>query len=119
MSNLSRNALRQRRHSRVRRKVAGTQDCPRLAVFRSSRHIYGQIIDDLAGNTIAAASSLDASLRSEKLAPKDMAKRVGALCAERAAEKGVTCVVFDRGGYQYHGRVAAFAEGAREKGLNF
>lgn len=90
-----------------------------MAVFRSSKHIYAQVIDDVVGHTLVAANSLDKTLRNEKLAPKELAKRVGELCAERAAEKGITEVVFDRGGYLYHGRIAALAEGAREKGLNF
>ena len=115
----SRNSLRQRRHRRVRRTVSGSAERPRLAVFRSSKHIYAQVIDDLAGSTLVAASSLEPVLRNEGLSPLDMARRVGELCAERAAEKGVTQVVFDRGGYQYHGRVAALAEGARQKGLEF
>lgn len=119
MSSKSRNALRQRRHARVRRIVSGTSERPRLVVFRSSRHIYAQVIDDLAGNTLVSASSLEATLRGEKMAPKDMAKRVGELCAERASNIGVTAVVFDRGGYLFHGRVAALAEGARSKGLEF
>lgn len=115
----SKNTLRQRRHRRVRRNVAGSTERPRLVVFRSSRHIYAQVIDDLQGTTLVSASSLEASLKNEEISPKDMAKRVGELCAERAAEKGVTQVVFDRGGYKYHGRIAALAEGAREKGLDF
>ncbi len=119
MSNLSRNSLRKRRHARIRRNVVGTVERPRLVVFRSSRHIYAQVINDETGTTLVAASSLEPALRAEKAAPKDMAKRVGELCAERAQEKGVTTVVFDRAGYQYHGRVAALAEGAREKGLEF
>ena len=115
----SRNSLRLRRHRRVRRTVTGSVGRPRLAVFRSSKHIYAQVIDDLQGATLVSASSLEPALRNEELKPLDMARRVGELCAERATEKGVTQVVFDRGGYQYHGRVAALAEGAREKGLDF
>jgi large subunit ribosomal protein L18 len=115
----SRNTLRLRRHRRVRKTVSGSTHRPRLAVFRSSKHIYAQVIDDHSGTTLVAASSLEPSLRSESLKPLDMARRVGELCAERASEKGVTEVVFDRGGYQYHGRVAALADGAREKGLEF
>ncbi|SNB63028.1 LSU ribosomal protein L18P [Arboricoccus pini] len=94
---------------------------PRLSVFRSGRHIYGQIIDDVAGRTLAAASSLDKDLRTEsKLgADKEAAKRVGQLLAERAKAVGVEAVVFDRGGYKYHGRVQALADGAREAGLSF
>ncbi len=115
----SRNSLRLRRHRRVRRTVSGSNERPRLAVFRSSKHIYAQVIDDQAGATVVAVSSLDPALRTQELSPMDMARRVGEVCAERAAEKGVTRVVFDRGGYQYHGRVAALAEGARQKGLEF
>ena len=115
----SRNSLRQVRHRRVRRTVAGSAERPRLVVFRSSKHIYAQVIDDTQGMTLVSASSLEAGLREAEMTPKDMARRVGELCAERATEKGVTQVVFDRGGYKYHGRVAALAEGAREKGLDF
>lgn len=116
---ISRNVLRQRRHARIRKKVSGTAEFPRLAVFRSSKHIYAQIIDDQIGHTIASASSLEKALRGEEVSPTDMAKRVGQLCAQRAKEQGITSVVFDRGGYQFHGRVAALAEGAREQGLEF
>jgi large subunit ribosomal protein L18 len=96
-------------------------DRPRLSVFRSSQHIYGQIIDDARGRTLAAASSLDKALRAELKsgADRDAAKRVGLLLAERARAAGVERVVFDRGGYRYHGRVQALAEGAREGGLSF
>ncbi|MGM9999057.1 MAG: 50S ribosomal protein L18 [Candidatus Bruticola sp.] len=118
-NNVSRNVLRQRRHARIRKNVSGTAEYPRLAVFRSSRHVYAQVIDDQAGHTLASASSLDKALRDEKVSPTEMAKRVGMLCAQRAQEKGINSVVFDRGGYQFHGRVAALAEGAREQGLEF
>ncbi|MCR4784432.1 MAG: 50S ribosomal protein L18 [bacterium] len=119
MSTFSRNISRQRRHARIRRKVSGTAEYPRLAVFRSSRHIYAQVIDDQVGHTLVSASSLEKDLRNEDISPIEMAKRVGARCAERAMEKGINSVVFDRGGYQFHGRVAALAEGAREQGLEF
>ena len=118
-SKISRNVLRLRRHTRIRKKVSGTAEYPRLAVFRSSKHIYAQIIDDQIGHTIASASSLEKALSGVEVSPTEMAKRVGQLCAQRAQEKGITSVVFDRGGYQVHGRVAALAEGAREQGLEF
>ena len=111
--------LKQRRHSRVRRKVAGTPERPRLAVFRSNRHIVAQVIDDNAGRTIAAASSLEASLRGGATGNVAAATAVGRLVAERAKQQGVDKVVFDRGASRYHGRVAALAEAAREAGLEF
>jgi large subunit ribosomal protein L18 len=109
---------RLRRHRRVRKKVVGTAARPRLAVFRSNKHISVQVIDDLAGRTLAAASSTEAALRGST-GNADSAKQVGALVAERAKAAGITKVVFDRGGYLYHGRVAALAEAAREAGLEF
>lgn len=113
---------RKRRHVRVRAKVSGTQQRPRLNVFRSSAHIYAQVIDDLAGHTLVAASDLEKDL-IEKLgadATKTVrAKAVGELIAERAKAAGITSVVFDRGGFLYHGRVRAVADGAREGGLDF
>ena len=111
--------LRQRRHARVRTKVAGTPQRPRLAVFRSHRHIVAQVIDDVAGHTIAAASTVEATLRTGPTGNVDAAAQVGRLVAERAREKGITAVVFDRGASRYHGRVAALAEAAREAGLEF
>lgn len=109
-----------RRHQRVRKRVGGTAERPRLAVFRSDRHIYAQIIDDQAGRTLAAASSLEAAFRAEQRGNNiPAAQRVGKLLAERAVAAGVGKVVFDRGGYLYHGRVKALAEGAREGGLEF
>ena len=110
---------RQRRHARVRKKVAGTANRPRLAVFRSNRHISAQVIDDRAGVTLAAASSVEPSMRATAHGNIDEAKKVGALLAERAKAKGITAVVFDRGGYLYHGRVAALADSARAAGLEF
>ncbi len=107
---------RQRIHLRVRKKVSGTPERPRLSVFRSNKEIYCQIIDDLKGHTLAAASSLDSSVAGSKT---EQAKAVGQLIAERAKSAGVETVIFDRGGYLYHGRVKALAEGAREGGLNF
>ena len=107
------------RHARVRKKVSGTAECPRLCVFRSRQNIYAQIIDDVAGNTLVSASSLDAELKANYGGNKEAAKAVGALIAKKAAEKGITEVVFDRGGYVYHGRVQELAEAAREGGLKF
>jgi large subunit ribosomal protein L18 len=104
-----------KRHRRVRKHVAGTPDRPRLAVFRSNRHIYAQVIDDLAGVTVAAASSLDDGVAGGS--KSDTAKKVGELVARRATEAGVSKVVLDRGGNLYHGRVKALADGARETGL--
>ena len=112
-------AARQRRHLRLRKKVLGTAERPRLAVYRSLSHIYAQVIDDTAGRTLAAASDLEADLKSADGSKSDVAKRVGALVAERARSAGVSQVVFDRGGFQYHGRVKALADAAREAGLSF
>lgn len=113
--------LRERRHRRIRNKVRGTAERPRLNVFRSDRHIYAQVIDDTAGTTIVAASTLDPELR-EQLAyggNVEAAKAVGRLVAERALARGIKRVAFDRGGFLYHGRVAALADAAREAGLEF
>jgi large subunit ribosomal protein L18 len=109
---------RSRRHARVRKHVRGTADRPRLAVFRSNRHISAQVIDDRAGATLAAASTYEAGLRDGS-SNKDAATRVGRLVAERARAAGIERVVFDRGGFLYHGRVAAVAEAARDAGLEF
>jgi large subunit ribosomal protein L18 len=108
-----------KRHARLRKKVQGTQERPRLAVKRSARHIVVQVIDDLAGHTLASASSLEADVRGVDGDKKARAAAVGKLVAERAREAGVTAVVFDRGGYDYHGRIAALADAAREGGLEF
>ncbi|HET6875131.1 MAG TPA: 50S ribosomal protein L18 [Acidimicrobiales bacterium] len=108
---------RRRRHARVRRTVAGTPDRPRLAVYRSNRHIAAQVIDDSTGRTLASASTLEADLRSGATGNKDAAARVGRLVAERAKSAGIDRVVFDRGGNLYHGRVAAVADAARDAGL--
>lgn len=110
---------RKARHARVRNKLHGTAECPRMAVYRSGKHIYAQFINDDSGVTLAAASSLDKSIRAGQGTFTERARQVGELAGERASEKGITDVVFDRGGFKYHGRVAALAEGAREKGLNF
>jgi large subunit ribosomal protein L18 len=108
---------RARIHRRIRKKIAGTTARPRLCVYRSNKSIYAQIIDDSMGHTLAAATSRDAAVAK---APKsDMAKEVGKLIADRAKAAGVSSVVFDRGGYQYHGRIKALADGAREGGLEF
>ena len=107
-----------RRHRRVRKRVRGTSSRPRLAVFRSNRYIYAQVIDDVAGRTLASASSQEKALRTRTLTTAT-AGEVGALVAARATGAGVTRVVFDRGGHPYHGRVRALAEAAREAGLDF
>ena len=106
-----------KRHARVRGKISGTAERPRLSVFRSEKNIYAQIIDDVAGNTLVAASSVEKDFGPGS--NKEAARKVGKLIAERAVAKGIEEVVFDRGGYIYHGRVAALAEGAREGGLEF
>ena len=106
-----------RRHFRLRKKVVGTEARPRLVVTRSTRHIYAQIIDDTAGRTVASASTLDASIRGGEGDKSALAKKVGALVAERAKAAGIDAVVFDRGGNKYHGRIAALADAAREGGL--
>jgi large subunit ribosomal protein L18 len=109
--------LRARRHRRIRGKVSGSQERPRLSVYRSNKRIYAQVIDDVKGHTVAAAGSHEGSLRA--LPKGDAATAVGKLVAERAQSAGVTRVVFDRGGYLYHGRVKSLADGAREAGLEF
>jgi len=117
----AKNVVRKRIHVRVRKKVSGTPDRPRLNVFRSLNHIYAQVIDDSVGNTLVAASTLDDSIKGKKKSGgnKAAAKAVGTLIAKRANKKGITKVVFDRGGYIYHGRVKELAEAAREAGLEF
>ena len=112
------NVARLRRHKRVRGKISGTPERPRLDVFRSNMHIYAQIIDDVNGVTLCAASSVEKAFTGNG-GNKEAAHAVGKLIAERAAEKGITDVVFDRGGYIFHGRVKELADGAREGGLNF
>lgn len=120
-SKTDKNAERVRRHKRVRVKISGTAERPRLCVFRSLNHIYAQVVDDKAGNTLASASSVEKDVRgqAEKMSKKETAKLIGKLVAQRAVEKGVKSVVFDRGGYVYQGRVASLADGAREAGLEF
>ncbi len=117
ISKTSKNEERIRRHARVRTKISGTAECPRLNVFRSNAHIHAQIIDDVTGTTLVAASSVEMKL--ENSGNIEAAKQVGAEVAKRALEKNITTVVFDRGGYVYQGRVKALAEGAREAGLQF
>ena len=118
---LSKNQIRQRRHVRVRRKVSGTPECPRLNVFRSLSHIYVQIIDDTTGKTLVSASTMEAEVKGEgKFGGNiEAAKAIGKRIAEKAIDAGIKDVVFDRGGYVYTGRVSALAAGAREAGLNF
>ena len=112
------NKARIRRHTRVRGKISGTAECPRLDVFRSNSNIYAQLIDDVKGVTLASASSVEKDFGETK-GNKEEARKVGQLIAKRAIEKGIECCVFDRGGYIYHGRVMELAEGAREGGLKF
>jgi large subunit ribosomal protein L18 len=116
-----RGIARRRRHRRVRKRVVGTSERPRLNVFRSLKHIYAQVIDDVRGHTLAAASTLDPELRDKVkgLTKTEQAKLVGELLAKRALEHGVKKVAFDRGGYKYHGRVKSLAEAAQEGGLEF
>lgn len=109
-------AQREKRHRRVRRKIFGTPERPRLSVYRSNVHIYAQLIDDIAGHTLAAADSREVEGAESRV---DAARKVGELIASRAREAGIERAVFDRGGYKYHGRVAALAEGARTGGLEF
>lgn len=115
------NVMRKRRHFRVRKIVSGTGERPRLNVFRSLKHIYAQLVDDTTGTTLVSASSLDPSVREGKgsCGNREAARQVGVLIAQKAKEKGISVVVFDRGGYLYHGRVKELAEGAREAGLEF
>jgi large subunit ribosomal protein L18 len=117
VANKTRTSLRQARHVRIRKSISGTAERPRLAVHRSLKHISAQLIDDTTGSTLAAASSVEKGLGSKGNA--EGAKTIGAKLAERAKEKGITAVVFDRGGFKYHGRVASLAEGARAAGLEF
>ena len=118
ISKIDRKATRQRRHIRVRTKISGTAERPRLCVYRSNTNLYAQIIDDVAGNTIVSCSTLDKDVKT-KHANKEAAKEVGTLIAKKAIEKNIKTVVFDRGGYIYHGVVKELAEAAREGGLEF
>ncbi|AYM02754.1 50S ribosomal protein L18 [Levilactobacillus brevis] len=117
ISKPDKNKTRQKRHMRVRNKISGTAERPRLNVFRSNKNIYAQVIDDVAGVTLVSASTLDSDVNGDN--KTDQAKAVGELVAKRAVEKKISDVVFDRGGYLYHGRVQALAEAARENGLKF
>lgn len=121
MATVTRTAARKRRHLRVRKKAFGTPERPRLVVFRSLKHMYAQVINDIDGHTLVSASTLDPELKGqlEATGNQDAAREVGKLVAKRALETGIEKVVFDRGGNLYHGRVAALAEGAREGGLHF
>ncbi len=121
MSTKTKEDIRQRLHDRIRKKIRGTPARPRLAVFRSQGHIYAQVIDDDAGRTLCAASSLDKDVRGASKSGGNVAaaKSVGSLIAARAKDKGIAAVVFDRGGFQYHGRIKALADAAREAGLKF
>lgn len=116
-----RKLTRVKRHMRIRRRLIGSQERPRLCIYRSNKHIYCQIVDDSTAKTLVCASTLDPELRSKlsKTWDRESAKSVGTLVAKRAKEKGISKVVFDRGGYIYHGRIAAVAEAARESGLDF
>ena len=118
---IDKNKIRKRKHVRVRKKISGTGECPRLCVYRSNAHIYAQIIDDVAQTTLASASTLDKEIKGSVSVGSNIeaAKAVGKLIAERAAAKDIKVVVFDRSGYLYHGRVQALAEAAREAGLEF
>ncbi len=117
----SRNQLRLRRHARVRRRMVGDAQRPRLSVFRSLHHIYAQLIDDASGNTLAAASTREKGIGGDLSSRKTLgaAEKVGTVIAQRAKEKGIVAVVFDRGGYKYHGRIKALADAARGAGLEF
>ncbi len=121
MAKDSRRVARLRRHERVRAKIKGTADIPRLNVFRSPNHIYAQVIDDIRGHTLVAASSLDAEIKSEVNGKTKTGKSelVGALLGKRAKSRGIKQVIFDRGGFKYHGRVKALADAARKEGLKF
>ena len=118
VSNVNKNAMRKHRHIRVRGKISGTPECPRLNVFRSNANIYAQLIDDVNGVTLASANTLEKEFEGAT-GNAEAAKKVGLVLAERAKAKGIEVVVFDRSGYIYHGRVAALADGAREGGLKF
>ena len=116
---IDRKAIRAKKHYRMRKNLSGTAEVPRLSVYRSAKHMYAQLIDDVKGETLAAASTLDVSLRGSYGGNIDAAKNAGLLIAEKAKAKGISRVVYDRGGLRYHGRVAALAAGAREGGLEF
>jgi large subunit ribosomal protein L18 len=115
----SKTQSRKKRHRSLRKRISGTSERPRLAVFRSTRHIYAQVINDMEQKTLVSATDIEETLRALKAPKKDRAKQVGAAIAKKCLEKGIDKVVFDRAGYKYHGRVSALAEGAREGGLKF
>ena len=121
VSKKSRKVVRAKKHMRIRNRINGTSECPRLAVFRSNNHMYAQIIDDTVGNTLVSASTAQKEVKAELEKTNDVAAAayVGKIVAERALEKGITTVVFDRGGFIYHGKIQALADAAREAGLNF
>ena len=121
LKKIDKNAIRVARHHRIRRKISGTAECPRMCVYRSLNNMYVQLIDDVAGNTLVAASTLDADLRAQvaEMTKTQASELVGKVAAQKAMDKGIKAVVFDRGGYLYTGRVAAVAAGAREAGLDF
>ena len=121
VSKKSRSEVRVKKHRRIRNRLSGTTECPRLAVFRSNNHMYAQIIDDTVGNTLVSASTLQKDVKAnlEKTNNVDAAAYLGKVIAEKAIEKGIKDVVFDRGGFIYHGKVQALADAAREAGLNF
>ena len=119
ISKIDKNKVRLKRHSRVRTKLSGTAEKPRLNVYRSNKHIYAQIINDVKGETLAQASSKDKDIANESATKVDLSTKVGETIAKKASDKGIKEIVFDRGGYLYHGRVKALAEAARENGLEF
>ena len=121
VSKESRQKVREKKHLKIRNRFSGTAERPRLAVFRSNNHMYAQVIDDVAGNTLVAASTVEKDVKAqlEKTNDVEAAKVLGSVIAKRALDKGIDTVVFDRGGYIYHGKVAALAEAAREAGLQF
>lgn len=121
ISKASRKDIREKKHARIRNRISGTAECPRLAVFRSNNHMYAQIIDDTVGNTLVAASTLEKDIKAEleKTNNLDAASHLGTVIAKKALDKGITTVVFDRGGFIYQGKIKALAEAAREAGLEF
>ena len=119
LKRINRNLNRKARHERVRKKISGTSEMPRLNVYRSGKHIYAQIIDDVTGSTLVSASTLDKSLDLTNTKKEEAAKQVGMLVGKKALEKNIENVVFDRSGYIYHGRIKELADGAREAGLKF
>ena len=121
VSKKSRSEIRVKKHMKIRNRFSGTPECPRLAVFRSNNHMYAQIIDDTVGNTLVSASTLQKDVKAEleKTNNVDAAAYLGTVIAKKAMEKGITTVVFDRGGFIYHGKIKALADAAREAGLNF